>query len=556
MSENFAQMFEESSNSTVMTVGEVLKAEVVAIEGDFVLVTAGLKSEAEIPLSQFPKNEDGDYTVEVGHRVEVVLEAVEDGLGRTRMSHEKARRKRVWTELEAAHNEDEIVIGQITGKVRGGFTVALQNVRAFLPGSLVDIRPVKDSTYLENRDLEFKVIKIDQVRNNVVVSRRAVVEKELGAEREELLANLEEGQIVRGFVKNLTDYGAFVNLGSMDGLLHITDMAWKRIKHPSELLEVGQEVEAVVLKFDRDKSRVSLGIKQMGEDPWGDLPRRLPADSRHFGKVTNITDYGAFVELEDGVEGLVHVSEMDWTNKNLHPSKVCKLGDEVEVMILEIDAERRRISLGMKQCKTNPWDGFAATHKKGDKVSGQIKSITDFGVFIGLEGGIDGLIHINDLSWDQAGEDIIRNFNKGDELEAVVLAIDPDRERISLGLKQAVDDPFGAYASEHNKGDVVSGTISSSDERGVVIALADNVEGYIRAAEVSRERVDNVSDVLKEGETVEAKITSVDRKNRRVSLSIKALEEQQESADIEEYARKSDTGSSALADKLKEKLGG
>ena len=555
MSENFAQMFEESSNSASMSIGEVIKAEVVAIEGDFVLVTAGLKSEAEIALSQFPKNEDGEYTIDVGHRVEVVLESFEDGLGRTRMSHEKARRKRVWLELEQAHENNEIVIGQITGKVRGGFTVALQNVRAFLPGSLVDMRPVKDSTYLENRDLEFKVIKIDQVRNNVVVSRRAVVEHELGAEREELLANLEEGQIVRGFVKNLTDYGAFINLGGLDGLLHITDMAWKRIKHPSELLEVGQEVEAVVLKFDKDKSRVSLGIKQMGEDPWGDLPRRLPQDSRHFGKVTNITDYGAFVELEDGVEGLVHVSEMDWTNKNLHPSKVCKLGDEVEVMVLEIDADRRRISLGMKQCKTNPWDGFAATHKKGDKVSGQIKSITDFGVFIGLDGGIDGLVHINDLSWDQTGEDVIRNFNKGDELEAVVLAIDSERERISLGLKQVADDPFGAYASENGKGTVVSGTVASADERGAVIALAENVEGYIRAAEVSRERVDNVADVLKEGETVEAKITSVDRKNRRVSLSIKALEEQQESADIEEYARKSESSSSALADQLKEKLG-
>ena len=556
MSENFAQMFEESSNATVMTIGEVIKAEVVAIEGDFVLVTAGLKSEAEIPLSQFPKNEDGEYTIDLGHRVEVVLESVEDGLGRTRMSHEKARRKRVWSELEQAHENNDIVIGQITGKVRGGFTVALQNVRAFLPGSLVDMRPVKDSTYLENRDLEFKVIKIDQVRNNVVVSRRAVVEHELGAEREELLANLEEGQIVRGFVKNLTDYGAFINLGGLDGLLHITDMAWKRIKHPSELLEVGQEVEAVVLKFDKDKSRVSLGIKQMGEDPWGDLPRRLPQDSRHFGKVTNITDYGAFVELEDGVEGLVHVSEMDWTNKNLHPSKVCKLGDEVEVVILEIDAERRRISLGMKQCKTNPWDGFAATHKKGDKVSGQIKSITDFGVFIGLEGGIDGLVHINDLSWEQTGEEVIRNFNKGDELEAVVLAIDSERERISLGLKQVADDPFGAYASENSKGAVVTGTITSADERGAVVALADNVEGYIRAAEVSRERVDNVADILKEGESVEAKITSVDRKNRRVSLSIKALEEQQESADIEEYARKSESTGSALADQLKEKLGG
>jgi len=553
MSENFAQMFEQSLNDTVMTVGEVIKAEVISVDGDYVMVTAGLKSESEIPLAQFEKVE-GEYKVATGDMVEVSIEAIEDGYGRTKLSHEKARRVRVWQDLEKAHENDEIVVGQITGKVRGGFTVSLQNVRAFLPGSLVDMRPVKDSTYLENRDLEFKVIKIDKARNNVVVSRRAIVEHEMGAEREELLANLEEGQIVRGFVKNLTDYGAFINLGGLDGLLHITDMAWKRIKHPSEILEVGQEVEARVLKFDGEKQRVSLGIKQMGEDPWGELDRRFPQNSRHFGKVTNITDYGAFVELEDGVEGLVHVSEMDWTNKNLHPSKVCHVGDDVEVMILEVDAERRRISLGMKQCITNPWEGFAATHKKGDKVSGSIKSITDFGVFIGLEGGIDGLIHINDLSWDEAGEDAIRNYNKGDELEAVVLAVDADRERISLGIKQVSDDPFSGFASEHSKGSVVSGTVKEVDARGAVIELADNVEGYLRAAEISRDHVDDVSALFSIGDTVEAKVTSIDRKNRRVSLSIKALEAQQESEVIQEYARKSESGSSLLADKLKEKL--
>ena len=553
MSENFAQMFEQSLSDTVMTVGEVIKAEVISVDGDYVMVTAGLKSESEIPLAQFEKV-DGEYKVATGDMVEVSIEAIEDGYGRTKLSHEKARRVRVWQDLEKAHENDEIVVGQITGKVRGGFTVSLQNVRAFLPGSLVDMRPVKDSTYLENRDLEFKVIKIDKARNNVVVSRRAIVEHEMGAEREELLANLEEGQIVRGFVKNLTDYGAFINLGGLDGLLHITDMAWKRIKHPSEILEVGQEVEARVLKFDAEKQRVSLGIKQMGEDPWGELDRRFPQNSRHFGKVTNITDYGAFVELEDGVEGLVHVSEMDWTNKNLHPSKVCHVGDDVEVMILEVDAERRRISLGMKQCITNPWEGFAATHKKGDKVAGSIKSITDFGVFIGLEGGIDGLIHINDLSWDEAGEDAIRNYNKGDELEAVVLAVDADRERISLGIKQVSDDPFSGFASEHSKGSVVSGTVKEVDARGAVIELTDNVEGYLRAAEISRDHVDDVSAIFNVGDSVEAKVTSIDRKNRRVSLSIKALEAQQESEVIQEYARKSESSSSLLADKLKEKL--
>lgn len=554
MSESFAEMFEESLKNTVMTVGEVIKAEVVSVDGDYVLVTAGLKSEAEIPLSQFAKI-DGEYNVHAGDLVEVAIESVEDGYGRTKLSHDKARRVRVWAELEKAHENEDIVVGQITGKVKGGFTVSLQNVRAFLPGSLVDVRPVKDSAYLENRDLELKVIKIDKARNNVVVSRRAVVENELGAEREELLKTIEEGQIVKGIVKNLTDYGAFINLGGIDGLLHITDMAWKRVKHPSEILEVGQDIEARVLKFDKDKARVSLGIKQMGDDPWKDLARRFTVDSRHYGKVTNITDYGAFVELEDGVEGLVHVSEMDWTNKNIHPSKVCQVNDEVEVVVLEIDAERRRISLGMKQCRANPWDSFAATHKKGDKVVGKIKSITDFGVFIGLEGNIDGLIHLSDLSWNEEGEDVIRNYSKGDELEAVVLAVDPERERISLGVKQISGDPFSDFVAANNKGAVVTGTVKEVDSRGVTIELTDGVEGYLRAGEISRDHVEDASNLFNVGDEVESKVTSIDRKTRRISLSIKALEAQHESEAIQEYARGSDeSGSSLLAEKLKEKL--
>ena len=554
MSESFAEMFEESLKNTVMTIGEVIKAEVVSVDGDYVVVTAGLKSEAEIPLAQFAKVE-GEYNVQTGDLVEVVIENVEDGYGRTKLSHDKARRVRVWADLEKAHESQDIVIGQITGKVKGGFTVSLQNVRAFLPGSLVDVRPVKDSAYLENRDLELKVIKIDKARNNVVVSRRAVVEHELGAEREELLKTIEEGQIVKGIVKNLTDYGAFINLGGIDGLLHITDMAWKRVKHPSEILEVGQDIEARVLKFDREKARVSLGIKQMGDDPWKDLARRFLVDTRHFGKVTNITDYGSFVELEDGVEGLVHVSEMDWTNKNVHPSKICQVNDEVEVVILEIDPERRRISLGMKQCKVNPWDSFAATHKKGDKVSGKIKSITDFGVFIGLDGNIDGLIHLSDLSWDDEGDDVIRNYTKGDELEAVVLAVDPDRERISLGVKQISGDPFSDFVGSHGKGSVVKGTVKAADTRGVTISLVDGVDGYLRAAEISRDHVEDASAMFNVGDEVESKVTSIDRKTRRISLSIKALEAQHESEAVQEYGRNSeDAGGSLLASKLKEKL--
>jgi len=555
MSESFAEMFEESLKDTVMTVGEVIKAEVVSVDGDYVLVTAGLKSEAEIPLAQFAKVE-GEYDVHVGDLVEVAIESVEDGYGRTKLSHDKARRVRVWAELEKAHENEDIVVGQITGKVKGGFTVSLQNVRAFLPGSLVDVRPVKDSAYLENRDLELKVIKIDKARNNVVVSRRAVVENELGAEREELLKTIEEGQIVKGIVKNLTDYGAFINLGGIDGLLHITDMAWKRVKHPSEILEVGQDIEAKVLKFDKEKARVSLGIKQMGDDPWKDLARRFMVDTRHYGKVTNITDYGAFVELEDGVEGLVHVSEMDWTNKNIHPSKVCQVNDEVEVIVLEIDPERRRISLGMKQCKANPWDSFAATHKKGDKVTGRIKSITDFGVFIGLEGNIDGLIHLSDLSWNEDGEEVIRNYSKGDELEAVVLAVDSDRERISLGVKQVAGDPFSDYVAANGKGAVVTGKVTEADARGVTLELADGVEAYLRAGEISRDHVADASAMFSVGDDVESKITAIDRKTRRISVSIKALEAQHESEAIQEYARGSEdsAGSSLLAEKLKEQL--
>jgi small subunit ribosomal protein S1 len=554
MSESFAEMFEESLLNTVMTIGEVIKAEVVTVDGDYVTVTAGLKSEAEIPLSQFAKIE-GEYNVQIGDLVEVVIENVEDGYGRTKLSHDKARRVRVWADLETAHTNEEIVVGQITGKVKGGFTVSLQNVRAFLPGSLVDVRPVKDSAYLENRDLELKVIKIDKLRNNVVVSRRAVIEHELGAEREELLKNLEEGQIVKGIVKNLTDYGAFINLGGIDGLLHITDMAWKRVKHPSEILEVGQDIEARVLKFDKEKARVSLGIKQMGDDPWKDLARRFLVDTRHYGKVTNITDYGAFVELEDGVEGLVHVSEMDWTNKNVHPSKICQVNDEVEVVILEIDPDRRRISLGMKQCKANPWDSFAETHKKGDKVSGKIKSITDFGVFIGLDGNIDGLIHLSDLSWEEDSDEVIRNYAKGDELEAVVLAVDSDRERISLGVKQMSGDPFSDFVAAHSKGSVVQGVVKATDTRGVTITLVDGVEGYLRGSEISRDQVEDASTMFSVGDEVESKVTSIDRKTRRISLSIKALEAQHESEAVQEYGRQSDdVGSGTLAAKLKEQL--
>ena len=552
MSETFAELLEESLNSSEMKPGAVIEAEVVDINGDYVIVNAGLKSESEIPVSQF-RDSEGAVQVNIGDRVEVAIETVEDGYGNTRLSRERARRAKSWEVLESAFAEQSIVTGILTGKVKGGFTVSIDEVRAFLPGSLVDVRPVTDTLFLENKQLEFKVIKLDRVRNNVVVSRRAVVEKEMEAERAELLQNLEEGQVVKGMVKNLTDYGAFVNLGGLDGLLHITDIAWKRVKHPSDVLEVGQELDVRVLKFDRERNRVSLGLKQLGEDPWSDIARRYPANTRIFGKITNLTDYGVFVELEEGVEGLVHVSEMDWTNKNVHPSKVCHLGDEVEVMVLEIDSERRRISLGIKQCTSNPWEEFAATHNRNDRITGQIRSITDFGVFIGLAGGIDGLIHLSDLSWDRSGEDIAREFKKGDEVTAVVLSVDPDRERISLGIKQAEDDPFSAYVSANPKGSVVKGVVGTIDEKGAVIHLEDGVEGYLRAAELSRDFVGDARNALQQGAEVEARITSIERKSRRITLSVKALEMEIEGKAIEEYSARPSTTIS-LGDKLIEEL--
>jgi len=556
MSESFAELFEQSIKDSNVKPGELILGQVIQVTPDVVIVNAGLKSEAAIPVSQF-KDGAGNLNVAVGDEVEVVLESLENGFGETQMSREKAMRVKAWDILEKAHEEESIVTGYMTGKVKGGFTISIDSIRAFLPASLVDVRPVRDPGYLEGKELEFKVIKIDRKRNNVVVSRRAVVETEMSADRDELLANLEEGKVVKGIVKNLTDYGAFVDLGGIDGLLHITDLAWKRVKHPSEVLEVGQEIEAKVLRFDRDRNRVSLGLKQLGDDPWAEIARRYPEGSRLFGKVTNITDYGAFVEIEEGVEGLVHVSEMDWTNKNIHPSKVLSLGDEVEVMILDIDGERRRISLGIKQCHANPWETFAATHNKNDKVSGTIKSITDFGVFVGLEGGIDGLIHLSDLSWTRPGEEAVHDFKKGDEVEAVVLAVDPERERISLGIKQLSPggDPFSAYVSDHGKGSIVNGTVVSVEAKGAVIKLEDDVEGYLRASELSRDRVEDARSLLNEGDDVEAKITTIDRKNRKISLSIKAKDLQEESEAVQAYTSKTGGASTNLGDKLKEKLG-
>ncbi len=554
MSESFAELFEQSLKTSKIAPGGLIVGEVMRIENDFVIVDAGLKSEGIIPLEQF-RDGQGELTVKVGDRIDVVLEYMENGHGETQLSREKAQRARVWDELDKAFEAQSIVKGVITEKVKGGFTVLVDSVRAFLPGSLVDVRPVRDSTYLEGKELEFKVIKLDRKRNNVVVSRRAVVETEISAERDSLLSNLQEGQIIKGVVKNLTDYGAFVDLGGVDGLLHITDIAWKRVKHPSEVLKIGDEIEAKVLRFDRERNRVSLGLKQLGDDPWVDLARRYPEGARLFGKVTNITDYGAFVEIEPGVEGLVHVSEMDWTNKNIHPSKVMQLGDEVEVMVLDIDTERRRISLGIKQCQPNPWEEFASSHNKGDKVHGQIKSITDFGVFVGLEGGIDGLIHLSDLSWNQPGEEAVRNFKKGDEIEATILAIDPERERISLGIKQMEGDPFSNFIAEHSKGSIVKGKIISVDAKGVVVNLGGpEVEGYLRASELSRDRVEDARSLLKEGDEVEAKITTIDRKNRKISLSIKAKDMEEETEAVQEYSRKPGSVGSLLGDKLKEKL--
>lgn len=555
--ENFAQLLEESFTLQEMNPGEVITAEVVAIDNNFVTVNAGLKSESLIDVSEF-KNAAGEIEVKVGDFVTVTIESVENGFGETKLSREKAKRAADWIKLEEAMENGEILSGVINGKVKGGLTVMINSIRAFLPGSLVDVRPVKDTSHFEGKEIEFKVIKLDKRRNNVVVSRRAVLEETLGEERKALLENLKEGSVVKGIVKNITDYGAFVDLGGIDGLLHITDLAWRRVKHPSEVLEVGQEVEAKVLKFDQERSRVSLGLKQLGEDPWNGLARRYPQGTRLFGKVTNLTDYGAFVEIEQGIEGLVHVSEMDWTNKNVHPSKVVQMGDEVEVMILEIDEDRRRISLGMKQCQANPWQEFESNHEKGDKIKGVVKSITDFGVFVGLPGGIDGLVHLSDLSWTDGGEEAVRQFKKGEEVEAVVLAIDVDKERISLGVKQLAGDPFSNYVSVNDKGSIVTGKVKSLDAKGAVIALADDVEGYLRASEVSNDRVEDIRNVLKEGDDVEAVITTVDRKNRNINLSIKAKDAQESSAAMRSLSinNNASAGTTSLGDLLKAKLSG
>jgi len=554
MTESFAQLFEESLKTTQMKPGSIVRGTVVEVRPDFVVVNAGLKTEGVIPAEQF-KDENGEISVKVGDVVEVALKSLEDGFGATQMSRDDAKRAQAWIQLEKAFQNDEIVTGRITGKVKGGFTVDIGEIRAFLPGSLVDVRPIRDTTFLEGKDIEFKLIKLDQKRNNVVVSRRAVVEQEYSAEREALLENLQEGQMVKGIVKNLTDYGAFIDLGGVDGLLHITDMAWKRVKHPSEVVNIGDEIEVRVLKFDRERNRVSLGLKQLGADPWVDLARRHPVGSRLFGRVTNITDYGCFVEIEDGIEGLVHVSEMDWTNKNVNPAKVVSVGDEVEVMILDIDEERRRISLGMKQCKPNPWEEFAATHQKGERIVGQVKSITDFGIFVGLEGGIDGLIHLSDISWNEQGEEAVRRFKKGDEVEAVIIAIDPERERISLGLKQLESDPFTTYVADHPKGSIVTGTILDVDAKGATVQLADGVEGYIRASDISRDRVEDARSVLKVGDQVEAKFVGIDRKNRTIALSIKAKDSQEEAEVMSEYSRAASAAAPTLGDLLKEQLG-
>lgn len=555
MSESFAELFEQSLASQQIKPGAILMGHVVEVNDDVVIINAGLKSEAVIPVNQF-KNEQGEMEVAVGDTVEVALDAVEDGFGETRLSREKAKRARTWTVLEKAFENDEVISGIINGRVKGGFTVEIEHVRAFLPGSLVDVRPVRDPTYLEGKPLEFKVIKLDQRRNNVVVSRRAVVEEEYSAEREQLLENLQEGAVLAGIVKNLTDYGAFVDLGGIDGLLHITDMAWKRVKHPSEVVNVGDEIQVKVLKFDRERTRVSLGIKQLGSDPWEDLGRRYPANTRMFGKVTNIADYGCFVEIEEGVEGLVHVSEMDWTNKNVNPYKVVQMGDEVEVMVLDIDEDRRRISLGVKQCQANPWSEFASNFNKGDRVGGQIKSITDFGIFIGLDGGIDGLVHLSDISWDIPGEEAVRNFQKGDEVEAVVLAIDPERERISLGMKQMDRDPMSGFLAEHPKGSMIRGVVAEVDARGALLDLPGGLQGQLRASELSRDRVEDARTVLKVGDEIEAKFTGVDRKTRMVTLSIKAKEAHEEAEVMQNY--KSDAGSTSsgtsLGDLLREQI--
>ncbi|MGB7931883.1 MAG: 30S ribosomal protein S1 [Gammaproteobacteria bacterium] len=555
MTESFAEMFEQSLAHQELRRGAVIIGTVIDIQPDIIVINAGLKSEGVIPISQF-KNAQGELEVALGDEVEVSLEAIEDGFGETRLSREKAKRDQVWRRLEKAFENEDIVKGVISGKVKGGFTVDIEDIRAFLPGSLVDVRPVRDPVYLEGKELEFKVIKLDKRRNNVVVSRRAVVETEFSAEREALLENLQEGQVVKGIVKNLTDYGVFVDLGGIDGLLHITDMAWKRVKHPSEIVNVGDEIDVKVLKFDRERNRVSLGIKQLGQDPWADLARRYPSGTRLFGKITNIADYGCFVEIEEGVEGLVHVSEMDWTNKNVNPSKVVHIGQEVEVMVLDIDEERRRISLGVKQCYANPWDEFAATHNKSDRVAGSIKSITDFGIFIGLDGGIDGLIHLSDISWNEPGEEAVRRYQKGDEIEAVVLSVDPERERISLGIKQLEKDPYSNFVAEHSKGSIVKGVVREVDAKAAIIDLGDGVEGTLRASELSRDRIEDARTLLSAGDEVEAKFMGVDRKNRTISLSIKAKDSDDEAAMLQDYGADNAEATTNLGDVLKRQLGG
>ena len=553
MSESFSEMFENSLANQRIRPGMILMGLVVGVTPDVVIINVGLKSEAVVPLDQF-KNERGEVEVKVGEQIEVALDAVEDGTGETRLSREKAKRARTWTRLETAFNEGEIVTGIISGRVKGGFTVDIETVRAFLPGSLVDVRPVRDTAYLENKPLEFKVIKLDQKRNNVVVSRRAVVEQEFSAERSALMDNLQEGSVVKGSVKNLTDYGAFVDLGGIDGLLHITDMAWKRVKHPSEVVKVGDEIDVRILKFDRERSRVSLGLKQMGADPWENIARRYPPNTRVFGKITNIADYGAFVEIEDGVEGLVHVSEMDWTNKNVNPAKVVHTGQEVEVMVLDVDEERRRISLGLKQCAENPWKDFSENNNRGDKVGGQIKSITDFGIFIGLAGNIDGLVHLSDISWDMPGEEAVRNYQKGQQVEAMVLAIDPERERISLGIKQLAKDPFSGYITDNPKGSVVRGVVREVDARGAIVDLGNGIEGQLRVSELGRDRIEDARQVLKVGDEVEAKFVGVDRKTRSISLSIKAKEVHEEAEAVQNYRSEQPTSGTSFGDLFKEQI--
>jgi small subunit ribosomal protein S1 len=554
--ESFAALFEESLSRQEMRQGEVITAEIISIDDNFVIVNAGLKSESLIAREEF-LNDRGELEVKPGEFVQVAIESLEDGFGSTKLSRDRAKRLSAWLDLEAAMNEGRIVSGLVQGRVKGGLTVLMNGLRAFLPGSLVDMRPVKDTAPFEGKEMEFKVIKLDRKRNNVVVSRRAVLEASMGADRQALLDNLKEGQVIKGVVKNITDYGAFVDLGGIDGLLHITDMAWRRVKHPSEVVQVGQEVEAKILKFDQEKNRVSLGLKQLGDDPWVGIGRRYPQGTRMFGKVANLTDYGCFVEIEPGIEGLVHVSEMDWTNKNVNPSKVVALGDEVEVMVLDIDEDKRRISLGMKQCKPNPWEEFSMNYKKGDKVKGAIKSITDFGVFIGLNGGIDGLVHLSDLSWNVPGEEAVRNFRKGQDLEAVVLGIDMERERISLGIKQLEGDPFHSFVGTHEKGSIVKGTVKSLDAKGAVIDLGGDMEGYLRASEVSRDRVEDMRTHLKEGDQVEAMVINVDRKNRQINLSIKAKDSADQDSAMKKFSAESAaaaSGATNLGALLKAKL--